>query len=164
MKLPPLSKDQEKEEEDLQAAFKAHKPNFTEKLAMGNDFETMLKDRSKNLIAVVNGLKMSVHLTVASSIFEMLKEARMVPPPAVDALEGLVSLTTDNTIQYRASLKEKKTIPSLKSEMEELAKNFKGNTPKEIRNKIKPVMEASQGLTKMLGSQFKLSSRTVLIR
>jgi len=109
----------------------------------------MLKDRSKNLIAVVNGLKMSVHATVARSIFEMLKESQMVPPPAVDAAEGLVSLTTDNTIRYRASLKEKTSIPSLRHEMTKLAKNFKDGTPEEIRKKIKPVMEASKGITKM---------------
>ena len=87
--LPQFNKE---EEEDLKAAFKAHKPEFTEKFAMGNTFETMLKDRSKNIIAVVNGLKMSAHLTVASSIFEMLKESGTVPPPAFDAAKGLISL------------------------------------------------------------------------
>ena len=44
--LPQFNK--EEEEEDLKAAFKAHKPEFTEKFAMGNTFETRLKDRQKN--------------------------------------------------------------------------------------------------------------------
>ena len=43
--LPQFNKE---EEEDLKAAFKAHKPEFTEKFAMGNTFETRLKDRQKN--------------------------------------------------------------------------------------------------------------------
>ena len=87
---------------------------------------------------------MSVHLTVVSSIFEMLKESGTVPPPAVDAAKGLISLTSDNTIRYRASVKEKSTIPSLQREMEGQAKKFK-DAPEEIRKKIKPVMEASRG-------------------
>merc|ERR1711879_689731 len=125
MKLPPHN---HKEEEDLKAAFKAHKPEYTAKFAMGNDFETMVQDRSKNIIAVVNGLKMSAHFTVASSIFQMLKDSGVVPPPAVDVVEGLVSLTTDNTIRYRASLKEKKTIPSLQDlKWEEVAGRLQRN-------------------------------------
>jgi len=138
----------EEEEEDLKASFQAHKPQFIETLAMGNDFETMLNQKSENIVKVVNGLKVSTNFTIASTIFEVLRDSGKVPPPAVDLLEGLASETLNNTIRYRTSLKECHTIPTLEKEMKQLAENFK-HAPQEIRDKIGPVMEASTGLTRI---------------
>merc|ERR1712176_1722654 len=101
----------------------------------------------------VNGLKVSGHLVVGSTIFGMLKETGAVPPPAIEALEGFASLTTDNTLRYTKKLRKKRkgAIPTLEKEMKELSKNFKRGTPKEIQEKITQVMTASKGLGKMEG-------------
>ena len=90
---------------------------------------------------------LSAHLTVASTIFEALADAR-VPPPILDILEGISSLTTDNEIRYNSKLKEDKSL-TLQKEMEAVAKDFKRSTPPEIRKKITPVMKAGAGISKV---------------
>ena len=70
--------------------------------------------------------KISMHTLVASTAFEMLKEAHL-PPVISEVMEAISSFTTENTIHYRPSLKDSKQIPSLGREMVQLAKQFTHN-------------------------------------
>merc|ERR1712176_951992 len=127
---------------ELKAAFKAHKPEFATTFEVGNDFNTMLENKDKNLVAILNGVNITMSTLVASTAFDMMK-------PLMVAMKAISSFRSENTIRYRPDLKESTEIPSLGQEMSQMAHKFTQQTPPVIRRKIKKVAKHCKGLKKM---------------
>jgi hypothetical protein len=96
--MPPAGKEVEK---DLLAS-----PKLTFELSTGRDLVEMFQKRDVNLVALPGGIKATVNMAVAASVFKALKEAGIDRPPAfgpdpADMLAGFSKVSTHSEMLYK---------------------------------------------------------------
>merc|ERR1712217_93486 len=70
------------EDEELKAALKTHKPEFTADFAVARTIEDILKHKSDNVGMAVRGIEAKLGAVFADAIIDALSHMPGLPPPA----------------------------------------------------------------------------------
>merc|ERR1711920_163867 len=96
----PPKKEFNHEDEELKAALKTHKPEFTADFAVARTIEDILKHKSDNVGMAVRGIEAKLGAVFADSIIDALSHMPGLPPPAQATLGLVRSSKLRNEIYY----------------------------------------------------------------
>lgn len=113
--VTPPKKEFKNEDEELKAALKEHKPEFSADLAVARNFEDMVSHKSQKLGLAVRGLEAKIGAVFAESLIDALNHMPDTPP-SVKAMIGLVrSSTLRNEIYYDDDKMDEAPMPPLEA-------------------------------------------------
>lgn len=156
--VTPPKKEFDHEDEELKAALKAHKPEFSADFAVARTIEDIMEHDSDNVGVAVRGIEAKVGAVFAESIIEALSHMPGLPPPA-KAMLGLVrSSKLRNEIYYDDdTLENGVPLPPVKHVLPGVCEGLSPKMAKDLKGLQDELAEVQQLVVEGLPYQWELN-------
>uniref|UniRef100_A0A7S0AQ92 Uncharacterized protein n=1 Tax=Pyrodinium bahamense TaxID=73915 RepID=A0A7S0AQ92_9DINO len=133
----PQGRDERQEDADLKAALQAQKPRLSAEVNVGRTIEEMYKEIDSNIGTLPHGISLKLDTAFASTIFDVVADLLSFPMDdpyrlGLKIMKGISMVKERVTILYKseADLGDAfEDIPSLKSQMQQIAMQFQHGPP-----------------------------------
>lgn len=155
--VKPPKKEFNHEDQELKAALKEHKPEFSADFALARTIEDIMDHKEDNVGVAVRGIEAKIGAVFAESIIDALSHMPGLPPPAKATLGLVRSSKLRNEIYYDDDHFEDVPLPPLKRVLPGICHELSPKMAKDLKGLKDELAEVKQVVVEGLPYQWELT-------